>query len=1144
MRLNILFLSIILLSLISANSGCQGNPVQPGHQPDSTLAIPSGNSDSHICLGLYSIELNRDDSTVEAIPARTADLHLNLTKIFVSTMGLSIAVVPGESVPAQGLFALDFTLKHPLPSHPELTAFDVRGIVICPGSFEINSLKFNDLDETRLENADGYTRWWNPFEFTQAGIFGYTEGLMTNTTAAILTSEVNPYKYFADILGPTDSISAVINEPLNSSEGRGLFSSGASNTRRYLIRFPMSPGPVIVFGYVIDGCWDLPNPNPPGVVPGHFPMTANQPEAYAVSISEEVNTLYYDSESALGGGVLRLKVEIFDWQGQATGDFVSETASVEFYAPSLFSGAVAATYQSQDATCATYYADLTSSISPTHAGKNLLAVRVVSKDGPDYNQGLTYPSPDEPVEAWNILILDIPDPDCAADSNNSMEEAEDIGIVDSATGILCGSADYADYFRLEIPLGYKLDDGMISASSQIPMFGMELTDSEGNVLASEQYGELLQFNLVSQTMESGNYYLKLNTGSTNKAAPYLLETDITLTKITPDNPIDITPKWLDLQADWISVRDNLAYLASDTGIWIYDIADTSYPQWNWRSLDHCTLPPAFSFPDIYFIDSSSGTVKINYYDLSTMAVDPFTPTFYEDVIPAAQAVAVAMDPDYLYVALDTDTVQIYDISTDPANPSLVNSFPIIGGLLKMDILGPDSAYTTLVVMSSAILRFYNVEDPMNVADKGSNLLTDGGYIDFSISDTTLFSIDSFIGNHYFRGYHLDGVTYELEYDGNVALPYLPYHVTGIGSKAYIGAQAEGIMIVDWQTPTAPVYESTMATEFATDYVLTASTNLLAASPTAGFTIYDLTDSSNPAKLSRPICLNNPIGGAVVGDYVYFIESKDDYNAVMTVQITNPANARLRDEDLFNEPPGYIAGNNSIAAVATESTNGIYILNLTDPQNPVPELIANLSNLPIGMTMNDTHLFVTTEGQRLEVFDISNYPTVTQEPGANTSVNVSNPVLNGDVLYGNGNTSVLVFDISNPDSPTEEAPYGSLPDIASSQEVRDGYLYVCTSGTLAILDISSPLAPSPTSELAMPYSPDMRFVAIDEIYAYVGDQDHHPVIVDLGNIDSPVIFGETFQPQLSVKSEGYFIHGRNLYEFQEGYGVRIFDLYLD
>jgi hypothetical protein len=54
-------------------------------------------------------------------------------------------------------------------------------------------------------------------------MFGYTQGNLTGTPSSLLTATVNPFKLFADILGPNDSLAFVSDEPLDNPEGRAVF---------------------------------------------------------------------------------------------------------------------------------------------------------------------------------------------------------------------------------------------------------------------------------------------------------------------------------------------------------------------------------------------------------------------------------------------------------------------------------------------------------------------------------------------------------------------------------------------------------------------------------------------------------------------------------------------------------------------------------------------------------------------------------------------------------------------------------------------------------------------------------------------------------------------------------------------------------
>jgi hypothetical protein len=70
-------------------------------------------------------------------------------------------------------------------------------------------------------------------------------------------------------------------------------------------------------------------------VPGDFPINANQQEAYRADVTATVNTLYYDDEIGAGGGVLRLQIEVYDWQGQAAHSIHDQIDGIRVFSPDL-----------------------------------------------------------------------------------------------------------------------------------------------------------------------------------------------------------------------------------------------------------------------------------------------------------------------------------------------------------------------------------------------------------------------------------------------------------------------------------------------------------------------------------------------------------------------------------------------------------------------------------------------------------------------------------------------------------------------------------------------------------------------------------------------------------------------------------------
>ncbi|HDS30570.1 MAG TPA: hypothetical protein ENN67_05940, partial [Firmicutes bacterium] len=322
------------------------------------------------------------------VPIRTSQLHVNLTGILNTTMGVTAVGVPSEHDPLNGIFTFDITLSHPFATKPQLAGFDVKGVLITPGTLLISPLVFAQADETQLLNADGFTRWWNPTEFTSPGMFGYTKGSLTNSPTESLTATINPYKYFADALGATDNLDAVSTAPLDADDGRSVFTAGSSNTRRYRIKFPMDPGPKVVYGYAVDASWNFPSPNPPNEIPDDFPINANQPEAYRIDIRPVLNNLYFDTETGASGGSFRMYIDVYDWQGQQAGNVKDQVSVVRVYSPNIYPDSIEATFVEETFGKAVYFVELMNGAAPVKAGKEVIVVRVGSNGGPPYDQGV------------------------------------------------------------------------------------------------------------------------------------------------------------------------------------------------------------------------------------------------------------------------------------------------------------------------------------------------------------------------------------------------------------------------------------------------------------------------------------------------------------------------------------------------------------------------------------------------------------------------------------------------------------------------------------------------------------------------------------------------------------------------------------
>lgn len=338
-RISSLIFIVFLIAMAVGCSGGGGNPALPGIQNDSTdftspgmdddrqgeelidpgLQLTESNSDnytssdvSHYSWGLYQATLDTVAETIDIIPLREANLHLNILRIMEPGGTYGWFQLASGFTWNTGMTELDFdmSLTNPLFDMDQFSAFDMKVIIITKGTlggFSNSGFTMSSLSEMRLKNADGYTRWWNPTEFVGNNFMSYTDGALGFKHADYnLTSTLNGYKYFADDLGKDDTLDMLV------PATRGFFRAGSTNLRHFKFWLPTLPAS-LVFNYSIDVSWAPPVPDPPVNLPDDFPPEANQAEPWLVTATETLNELFYEPGSGDNGGQLVLDVNIYDW---------------------------------------------------------------------------------------------------------------------------------------------------------------------------------------------------------------------------------------------------------------------------------------------------------------------------------------------------------------------------------------------------------------------------------------------------------------------------------------------------------------------------------------------------------------------------------------------------------------------------------------------------------------------------------------------------------------------------------------------------------------------------------------------------------------------------------------------------------------
>jgi len=435
-RSTTLFLVLILgLFGIACSSGHgTTNPVTPGLTSAGPTVSAQASLIERDLWGWWNVAIDTATGEVEFAPFREAMFRANVTQWLQPPIGsytnLKIIVDDMSTYFDDGRITVDVALTHPFPGFVEYTGFDVQGVFIHDGPVsdtydpDIN-YAIRAEDAAVLENADGYTRWFNFPEFNGGiPILGWTPGGLGNISAP--TANLNPYKYFCNELGPEDDL---VDFTTGNIELRGVFANGVTNTRKYHLQFPMPGGqPLLTYQYAVTASWEPGDPALGGVpdvwdVPEDFPLSANQAEPFAIGIDSSASTLYYVDGTDFGGDLV-LDLEIFRWSAldpASDGLGISRIAisacdSCDDYpVNTVFEGAAldaAIIPGSGSAVSSVYHVEITG-VDPGSAGLAPFLVTVEPETPSSYDQGFGTPVPDALLAAYKLGWVNISvDPGC------------------------------------------------------------------------------------------------------------------------------------------------------------------------------------------------------------------------------------------------------------------------------------------------------------------------------------------------------------------------------------------------------------------------------------------------------------------------------------------------------------------------------------------------------------------------------------------------------------------------------------------------------------------------------------------------------------------------------------------------------------
>jgi len=1132
---------IILFCCLLA--GCNSSPVSPDTTPPDLQSTLIPDSGGHSCLGYFQFIVDPATNSIDVVPLRSTDIHLNLTGILNSTMGVSAAMVIGESIPAEGLFVLDISLSHPFGAKTQFSGFDVKGILMAPGSLDVDGLIFSDTNETRLENADGYSRWWNPTEFTSPGMFGYTDGILATAPSGLLTATVNPYKLFADVLTPTNSLVIVSDAALDSDGGRAVFTAGSTNIREYRIRFPMNPGPQIVFGYAIDVSWSAPVPNPPDAVPDDFPINANQPEAYRL-VARPVDTMvYFDSESGVGGGVLRPEIFAFDWQGQDAGIITPEIDTVKLYCPDLWTGGIDCEFIEETTKRAHYIETISSDLAPTGPGSALVIAEVTSATGTYQQTGA--PAPSGQLAAYHAFEIEIFDPECTNDANNDWLESVEITFDDPIIDQVCLPNDYKDFYHFTMPPGYEADGEIILWCDAEPTT-LGVYD-ESHVLVQEQVvsGGSASLDFASLDLFPGMYYIRILTSNDTQTSPYMLEFSGELINVTPTNPVDVTPPWLFMHAKEVYYHENMVYMYGMGYVYIYDVTDISDPQYVSKTQISGGEFLCFNYPYMYLTDRLDfDETQVNLVDCS----DPLNAVETLDVLHyMSDLEAVQMNSEHLYVSTDVSSASelfIYDYATDPMNPTQVGHIPSVPDNSRvLEFMDPEGPDTNLIIGTYSQVLTYSVEDPANISLIGTftpavsggawGLVANGDYIYLCYNEST--------GN--------SGMLYSLYQSpsglfkvGDLDTPGSAVDIKLNAPYVYMANDDVGVSICDITNPAAPTHVSTTATLARTRTIDNNGSTIFAIPSGSGLQIFDASIPQSVVPASHLKVINSAYGMVARGDYM-IIANSGGANSLKTIDISDPPNAHVVAELFVAYQPFFITSYGDIAA--TYGNKYIALYDISDPLNILPLTNWDEGEFIGALCINGNAVYVVKRivGYPMRMYDITNPSAPHYEGTFNLVDSTWHITFKDNYMFISINPGLRIFDMTDPFLVNEVGSYSYSPWGYDQVEIRGNLMYAPSKDTLEVIDITNPPTPVFVGSTLVPADHNgYQTIGLDRQFAYISSYDEIARSVMIYPPDSPTYIAPVYDALHGHTSRDLHCKDGYLYDCADSRGLKIYDLY--
>lgn len=430
--------------------------------------------------------------------------------------------------------------------------------------------------------------------------------------------------------------------------------------------------------------------------------------------------------------------------------------------------------------------------------------------------------------------------------------------------------------------------------------------------------------------------------------------------------------------------------------------------------------------------------------------------------------------DNTILAINTYRLYTYDIS-DPAN---IVQLSELDTPFDSRTVHYENGYAYLIDNSPGNLAIVDLQDPSNPS---------------ILSQTTIPNSST--------------------YDYIIAIESTPTTTT-----AYLNGTGGDVLIFDVTDPAAPSLTTTANFLPAiTRFEVSDSMLYIGASD---LYIYDLTDPFNPAQRAV-LTPTNWVASLLIDDNTLYMG--DGFATISAVDISTPDSPTTIAELDVSVVPGILAMSNDNTLLAGGGANGVLAIDIADPLDmKILGHVLELGNLN-AFASDETHI-ISARSNGLGIIDREQATTtqlaMSTNPLPDTAYDIA---IEGNYAYVASNyDGVHIIDITFPlyPMPIAVAPNSNR---AYKLDVDQGVLYVSALTSLEIFDVSDPTSPTHIAQI-----PDIKITGLDaqdDKLAIYSSEPGYVALYDIIDPSNPILL-DTFQgPEYpeGVVLEGDKIH---------------------